>query len=390
MDLSDVHVLDLTRLLPGNYATQLLAEMGARVVKVEEPGRGDYGRYLEPETDEGVSAVFSAVNRGKESITLDLETPEGREVFYQLAAEADVLVESFRPGTVDALGVDYETITQHNPDIVYASLSGYGQDSPYRDRPGHDVNYAGVSGLLDMWRRDESDPPSLPGFPIVDHASGLFTAFCILGQLATDANREASGNYVDVSMTDVGYSFALVGALRAMSGQTPRPGETMLTGTFPSYGIYEASDGRYLTLAALEPQFWEELCTVLDREDLRDSHRSTDPAVREALREELTALFAEKPRQEWVDTFESTDVPFSVVNTPAEALTDPHVVERNLASDGPPDRDVPHVRFPATVKTGMEDSPVDWPGLGEHSDRILAELGYSEREREQLRDSQII
>jgi alpha-methylacyl-CoA racemase len=390
MDLSDIQILDLTRLLPGNYATQLLAEMGAEVLKVEEPGRGDYSRHLDPTTAEGVGARFSALNRGKKSITIDLKSADGTEILYQLAAEADVCIENFRPGTAERLGVDYESIREQNPDIVYCSLTGYGQQGPYSDQPGHDINYAGLTGLLDMSRGDKAEQPSTPGFPIIDHASGLFCTLCILGQLLTDTIGEKTGNDIDISMTDVGYSFSLVGTVRAMCGQTPRPGETMLTGKFPSYGIYETSDGRYLTIAALETQFWTELCHVLGREELVECHRSDDPAVRAALSEELTAAFRTKPRQEWVETFQGTDVPFGVVNTPAEALSDPYIVGRDLVSDGPDGRDVPHVPFPATVSDGMEENPVDWPELGEHTDLILADLNYSERERERLRERQVI
>lgn len=377
MRLDGVRVLDLTRLLPGGYTTQLLAEMGADVVKVEDPRVGDYARKQPPTTAEDVGALFSSVNRGKRSVVLDLKTAADKEILYRLVETADVFFEGFRPGVVDRLGVDYTTVQEYNPEIVYCSLSGYGQSGPYSDRPGHDLNYAGVTGLLDMTRTDQDERPPVPGFPMADLAAGLFASFAIVSQLLSQRiDPENAGNCIDISMTDVGYAFSQVATLEAMCGNDPRPGETALTGKYPCYGVYETADGRYVTLAALEPKFWSEFCAVVNREDLVDEHRSPDPAVRDALDEELQQLFRERSRTEWAAKFEDTDVPFGVVNTPRETLSDPHLEERGLASTGPEGRSVPHLAFPASVARGLDETPVDYPSHGEHTDEILRELGY--------------
>lgn len=377
MKLDGTRVLDLTRLLPGGYTTQLLTEMGADVIKVEDPNEGDYARTQPPTTGEGVGALFTGVNRGKRSIVLDLKTADDREVLYRLVETADVFFEGFRPGVVDRLGVDYDTVKEYNPDVVYCSLSGYGQEGPYSDRPGHDLNYAGVTGLLDMTRTDEGDRPPVPGFPMADLAAGLFASFAIVSQLLSQRlHPENAGNFIDVSMTDVGYSFSQVATLDALCGNDPRPGETTLTGNYPCYGIYETADDRYVTLGALEPKFWTEFCTVVDRSDLVDEHLSRDSSVREALDEELRELFRGRSRSEWAATFEGTEVPFGVVNTPRETLSDPHLERRDLASTGPEGRSVPHLSFPASVAEGLDETPIEYPAHGEHTDEILRELGY--------------
>lgn len=380
MQLDGVTVLDLTRLVPGNFTTQLLCDLGADVVKVEAPDGGDYGRYLPPETDENVSALFTAANRGKRSVTLNLKAGPDREAFYRLVSRADVLVESFRPGVTERLAIDYDTLTQYNEDIVYCSLSGYGQTGPYRDRPGHDLNYAGVAGLLDMNRPGPGAEPTLPGTQVADLAGGLFAAFTVVGHVAGHARGGDGGDYIDVSMTDVAHTFSLLGALYVMTGTEPRPGETALNGGLPCYDVYATADGRYVTLAALEPKFWRTFCEAVDRPDLVTPHRSDDPAERAALAAELRDLFAARTRAEWEDHFDGTDVPFGVVNTPVEALSDPQLTARELASTGPEGRSVPHLRFPAKARRTPPADHVEWPRLGEHTEEVLREAGCTAAE----------
>lgn len=377
MQIDGVRVIDLTRLLPGGYTTQLLAEMGADVIKVEDTDVGDYARTQPPLTDESVGALFTAVNRGKRSVALDLKSDDGLERLYRLVETADVFFEGFRPGVADRLGFDYESLLEHNPELVYCSLSGYGQTGPRRARPGHDLNYAGVAGLLDMTRHDETQRPPVPGFPMADLAAGLFAAFGIVSELLSQRLQPTrGGNYLDVSMTDVGYAFGQVANLEALCGNDPRPGETTLTGRYPCYGVYETADGRYVTLAALEPKFWREFCTVIGREELVDEHMSSDAAVREALEDELRDLFGARSREEWRERFEGTEVPFGVVNTPTEALSDPQITARELVRTGPAGRSVPHPVFPVEAATGLDDELVEYPAHGEHTDEVLEELGY--------------
>lgn len=388
MRLDGVRVLDLSRLLPGPYATQLLADLGADVIKVEDPETGDYARDQPPLTDRGVGRVFDAVNRGKRSVGIDLKRDRGRELFFRLAEVSDVVFEQFRPGVAARLGVDYDTVCEHNPSIVYCSLSGYGQSGPYADRVGHDLNYVGVAGLLDMTRDSSDEAPRIPGYPIADMAGGLFAAFSVVGALASRALGNTDGEYVDVAMTDVVVSLSQVVTAEAVAGADPRPGRTPLTGELPWYDVYAAADGRYLTLAALEPKFWAAFCEAVDRPDLRAVHGTEDPAERAALREELEALFAQRPRADWLDRLAAAEAMVGPVQTPRELLDDPQVEARGLMereSQGPP-----RVGFPA--RSTAEPSPPDAaaPALGEQTDEVLRSLGLDESMLEDLRDANVI
>lgn len=388
MRLDGVRVLDLSRLLPGPYATQLLCDLGADVIKIEAPGIGDYAREQPPLSDRGVGRLFEAVNRGKRSVAIDLKRDQGRELFYRLAAEADVVFEQFRPGVTDRLGADYEAVREHNPDIVYCSLSGYGQTGPYADRVGHDLNYVGVAGLLDMTRESPDEAPRIPGYPIGDMAGGLFAAFAIVGALASRALGNSDGEYIDVAMADVVVSLSQAVTADALAGEDPRPGDTALTGRDPWYEVYETADGRYLTLAALEPKFWAAFCDAVDRPELRAVHGTDDPAERSALREELAALFAERARDDWLDRLADTEAMVGPVNTPRELLADPQIDARDLVER--PDDGAPRIGFPARFSAGR--TTPDWPApnLGEHTDELLGALGLDDSTLEELRKEGVV
>ena len=401
MQLTDVRVLDLTRLLPGPYATQLLADLGADVVKVEDTGAGDYARHMPPTVD-GVGAVFDGVNRGKRSVALDLKSDAGREAFYALVEEADAVVESFRPGVVERLGVDEGTLRERNEDLVYVSLTGYGQAGPLADRAGHDLNYVGRAGLLDMTREDDGETPRVPGYQVGDLGGGLFAAFSVVSGLLS---RElgGGGEYVDVAMADVVLSFGQAHAAEAFraaadgddataagaetdAGEAhvgPRPGGTPLTGAYPWYDVYEAADG-YVTLAALEPQFWEAFCEAVDRPDLVAVHDTDDEAERAALREELDGIFAQRTREEWDDLGPQTTV--EPVRSVAEAVDDESFRERVVveAADG----DRPRLGFPAVCDRPDTDESV--PGHGEHTDAVLKTVGYDTETLTALREEGVI
>ena len=382
MRLDDVRVLDLTRLLPGPYATQLLADAGADVVKIEDTGAGDYARHTPPMTDRGTGGLFDQVNRGKRSVAIDLKSDAGRETFLDLAAEADVVFEQFRPGVVDRLGIDYETVREHNEGIVYCSLSGYGQTGPYADRVGHDLNYVGVAGLLDMTREDESMAPQMPGYQIGDLGGGLFSVFAIVSALLSRELGDGTGEYVDVAMTDVVASFSQAIAYEGLTGDDPRPGETALTGEYPWYDVYECADGRYITLGALEPKFWQAFCEAVDHEEWIGEHMTGDPDRRAALREALEELFRERSREEWLDTLGDATMTAPVL-TPAEAYDHPQVDERVVRR---PEDAPPRVGFPARG-SDIRDEGEEWvPGHGEHTDSVLREAGLDEADLERLRE----
>ncbi|WP_222920228.1 CaiB/BaiF CoA-transferase family protein [Natrinema sp. SYSU A 869] len=383
MQLDSVRILDLSRLLPGPYATQLLADAGADVVKVEDTDTGDYARHTPPMTERDVGALFDSVNRGKRSIALDLKSGAGRTAFYRLVEEADVVFEQFRPGVAERLEIDYETLTEYNEDLVYCSLSGYGQTGPDAERAGHDLNYIGVAGLLDMTRENESMAPQIPGYQIGDLGGGLFAAFSIVGGLLS---RELGngGEYVDVAMTDVVASFSQAISFEALTGDDPRPGETALTGKFPWYDVYETAGGRYVTLAALEPKFWTAFCEEVGREELLDAHGTDDPAELAAVREELEALFASRSRDAWLEDL-SDETMVGPVCTPAETVEHPQLEARELIER--PDDAPPRVGFPAMGTNAPESRDESVPEHGEHTDELLASVGYDESERDALRES---
>jgi crotonobetainyl-CoA:carnitine CoA-transferase CaiB-like acyl-CoA transferase len=384
MRLDGVRVLDLSRLLPGPYATQLLADAGADVVKIEDTDSGDYARLMPPYTDAGVGAIFDSVNRGKRSVALDLKSDEGREAFLALAETADIVFEQFRPGVVERLGVDYESVRAVNEDVVYCSLSGFGQTGPEADRVGHDLNYVGMAGMLDLTREDDESKPQIPGYPVGDMAGGLFAAFSMLGGLLSRELGNSSGEYVDVAMTDVVNSFSQAVAYDALAGDDPRPGETPLTGGVPWYDVYECADGRYVTLAALEPKFWRTFCEAVDRPDIADKHMTDDPAELAALREEIAGVFAERTRDEWEAELGDVEAMVAPVQTPAESLTGDRAAARDLVEreDG-----VPRVGFPARSTATAEDGGGPTPGHGEHTDALLREVGYDDDRLADLREA---
>lgn len=390
MWLEGIRILDLTRLLPGPYGSQLLADLGAEVIKVEDPKVGDYARRTPPLSEDGNGAVFRAVNRGKKSICLDLKSDRGQEAFHKLAGQADVVFEQFRPGVVSDLAVDYETVVETNPDIVYCSLSGYGQTGPYRDRVGHDLNYIGVSGLLDMTRSGEDEPPCIPGFPIADMAGGLFAAFSITGALLARELGNAGSRYIDVSMVEAVASFSQAVTSEASVDENPTPGATRLTGGYPCYDVYEAADGQYVTLAALEPKFWAAFCQAVGLEELIDNHLSDDPVTRREVRDQVADKFQERTAAAWIaDLGENAMV--GPVNTPEEALADRHLGSRGMirCMDGGPVIGSP-ILDSSNGHRDVSTRNSKAPERGEHTATILADVGYSEEDIAELRQEDVI
>jgi alpha-methylacyl-CoA racemase len=266
--LSDIRVLDLSRLLPGGFCSLLLADFGADVLKVEDTGMGDYIRWSPPfhegAEDSAKSALFLSLNRGKRSIRLDLKQDLGKQVLLRLVRDYDVLLESFRPGVMERLGVGYETLREENPGLVYCAISGYGQDGPYTARSGHDMNYLGLNGLLGL-SGDAQGPPVQPAGQIADLGGGaLMAAFGIMAALR-ERERSGEGQLVDVSMFDGSLSWlAMVAAQYLADGVAPQRGGLPLAGGLICYRPYACSDG-WVTLGALEPKFWAEWCRGVGR-----------------------------------------------------------------------------------------------------------------------------
>ncbi len=307
--LDGVTVLDLTRLLPGAAATMLLANFGAEVIKIEEPG-GDYARHMPPFVDrEG--AVFRATNRGKKSIALDLKTQEGKQALRDLGATADVLIEGFRPGVMTRLGLDYETLRPLNERLIYVSLTGYGQTGPLAGAAGHDINYIALGGLLDI-------TGAIPGAQIADLAGGSMQAAIGILLALLARQKTGRGQYVDVSMMDgVVWLLALPLAVYAATGELPRSGETLLTGRFACYNTYICADGRSVAVGALEPKFWAALCGRLAVPELI-AGQFAEGESRTAAIETLRRIFAAKAAAEWLSSFQGDDVCVTLVQDLAE------------------------------------------------------------------------
>jgi crotonobetainyl-CoA:carnitine CoA-transferase CaiB-like acyl-CoA transferase len=364
--VSGVRVLDLTRLLPGAVTTLFLADLGADVLKVEGPGEGDYMRWVEPMVGE-YGAMFAANNRNKRSMTLNLKTERGQEILHRLAADSDVVVESFRPGVADRLGAGYRELSADNPGLVYCSLSGYGQTGPYARRPGHDLNYLAAAGIAALTGAAD-EPPAVVGPQIADVWGGGVTAAVAILVALLHRHRTGQGRYLDVSMMD-GTLFGLVNHLPAWlgGGQAYRRGEQGLNGGHANYGVYRAKDG-YVTVADYELKFWTRTCELLGRPDLAATHATP------AAKAELDAVFATRTRAEWEDLFAGEDCCFMPVLTPEEVAESAHVAERGLLVD------VPHgkgtQRQLATPVTHLGDGDhTAAPGLGEHTDAVLTQLG---------------
>lgn len=380
--LDGVRVLDLSRLLPGGFCSLLMADFGAEVLKVEDLGVGDYIRWAPPFHEgaerSAASALFLALNRGKRSMRLNLKEQAGREVLLRLVREHDVLLESFRPGVLDRLGVGYERLREENPGLVYCAITGYGQDGPLRDRPGHDVNYLGLVGLLGL-SGDAGGPPVQSAGQIADLGGGaLMAAFSILAALR-ERDRSGEGQIVDVSMADGALSWlALVAARHLADGQVPERGHLELAGGILCYRPYPCADG-HVTLGALEPKFWAEFCRGVNREDLLE--RQFDSPGSEA-HAEVERIFLGRTREEWTLFADEHQCCLEPVLGLDEALASEHVRAREMvvSLDQPGAGPVRQLGVP--VKMSRTPGRVDAPGpaLGEHTAEVLAGAGYSEAE----------
>ncbi len=326
LPLNGIRILDLSRLLPGGYCTQLLADLGAEVVKVETPRIGDYAR-IAPEQFGG-DGLFQAINRGKKSLAVNFRNARGRQILLRLVETADVVFETFRPGLVQRWKIDYDAVKSINPRLVYCSLSGYGQDGPYRDRAGHDINYVAISGLLDF-NGLPGGPPVPLGVQVADMGGGMLAALTILAGLL-GRGQTGLGGYFDVGMMDLAVSWAapVIGALFSAAGQDPARGRGPLSGGLPCYNVYRAADGAYLSLGALEPPLWATFCKTINREDLLPRQFET------AAIPEVAAVFETQPSARWLEIFAGLEVCLEPVHTYSEMLAHPQVRHRGLVLDG--------------------------------------------------------
>jgi alpha-methylacyl-CoA racemase len=384
LPLSGLMVLDLSRLLPGGFCSLMLADFGADVIKVEDTGPGDYVRWSPPyyegadETARG--ALFLSLNRGKRSIRLDLKSEPGKQVLLRLVRDADVLLESFRPGVLDRLGVGYERLRAENPRLIYCAITGYGQDGPNRDRSGHDMNYLGLNGVLGL-TGDADGPPVQSGAQIADLGGGGMMG--VIGILVALHERECSGEgqLVDCSMFDGALSWlGMVAAAAFAAGRADRRGENMLAGALICYRPYRCADG-YVTLGALEPKFWSAFCRGVGREDLLGN--AFDRPGTTAHRE-LEAIFAERTREQWRLFASENDCCLEPVLDLDEVLDSELVRAREMVvelSQPGVDRPVKLLGVPIKLsRTPGDPTRAPGPRLGEDTEAVLAAAGFGAEE----------
>lgn len=372
--LSGIRILDLSRLLPGPFATFVLAELGAEVDKVEDADAGDYLRHMPPSVD-GINAVFRVLHRGKRSVVLDLKREEGRAAFLRLVPRYDVLVESFRPGVMERLGLSYDVLSALHPGLVMCAITGYGQTGPLAGRAGHDLDYLARSGVLSLGGPSEG-PPEVPGTQLADvGGGGLVASTQILAALFA-RSRTGRGAYLDVAMCDGAASFGAFGLLSHLAGLDCAAGRGPLMGGIAPYRTYATRDGKAVALGALEPKFWAAFSRAVG---LPVDMNALAPGPHQAeIIEQLTAIFASRTRAEWEAFAARHDVCLEPVLTPEEAVNDPHLRARDVL--GYTSEGVPYLRWP-----GGNSPELPAPAQGEHGDAILGEAGFTPEEIAELK-----
>jgi crotonobetainyl-CoA:carnitine CoA-transferase CaiB-like acyl-CoA transferase len=386
--LQDITVLDLTQLLPGPYCTQILADFGANVIKIESPA-GDLTRVLGSKLQQE-SGPFVMLNRNKRSVVLNLKKHEGRDIFLRLAKQADVVVEGFRPGVLDNLGIGYEQATKINEKIIYCSISGYGQTGPYRNRPGHDINYISIAGILGNTGLDGSKPV-IPGGQIAD-ITGAFLG--VVGIMLALWAREKTmrGQYIDVSMMDGAIAWLPIVLGEYMANKTgPKRGQDLLNGGYACYNVYETSDNEYMSLGALEAHFWETFCRETGQESLI-AEQFADKQTQKEMIAKIQAVFSQKTGKEWTVFFQDKNVPCEPVLELEGVLSHPHVLSRDMVVDvdHPVEGKIKQIGIP--IKLSMTPGEIRTPAplLGEHTKEILQEIGITAEEIGRLADEKIV
>jgi crotonobetainyl-CoA:carnitine CoA-transferase CaiB-like acyl-CoA transferase len=372
--LRNLKMLDLSRQLPGPFCSLMLADLGVDVLVVASPA-------------DVMGIGIPLIQRNKRSMTLNLKQPEGKRIFAQLVGDADVILEGFRPGVTDRLGIDYTSLAKLNPRLVYCSISGYGQDGPYRDKVGHDINYLGYAGVLGV-SGPADGPPAIMPVQVADIGGGALMA--VIGILSAIMAREHTGRgqFVDISMMDGSVAWNVFHTLMYLisGGQQPQRGRTRLTGHHPCYAVYETKDGKYVTVGALEEHFWRNLCTHLGVEQFIPDQFDEGPRRDEMFRV-IRQKFRQKTQAEWLQELEPIDICFGPVNTIAEALADPQVHARGMVRevDG-----LTLIASPLKFSATPTAQPAAPPSFGQHTDEVLRDVGYSGAEIERLRKERIV
>ena len=383
--LDGVRVLDLTRALAGPFCTLMLGDYGAEVIKIELPGTGDDTRHWGPPFIGDESAYFLSINRNKRSLTLNFKEEQARAIFRQLAANADVIVENFTPGVMARFGLEYAAIQAVNPQIIYCSISGFGQDGPYQSRPAYDQIMQGISGLMSITGEPGGEPQKV-GVAVTDIGSGMWAAFAVMSALYHRAQHGGPGQYIDISMLDAqvawltyqaGYYFAYDRPPQRLGAAHP---------TLVPYQAFMGQDGKYLNVAVGSERLWERFCQGIQRMDLKDRPEFATNGVRVENRATLVPLlqahFLTRPADAWVADLHEFSVPAGPINDLADVFADPQVLHREMLLE------MPHPVLGSIKQTGLPVKFAQTPGgldlppplLGEHNAPILQELGYSAAE----------
>jgi alpha-methylacyl-CoA racemase len=386
--LSGIRILDLTQLYPGPLATMMLADMGADVVRIEHPNRPDLVHLLPPFIGKE-SAAYLSLNRSKRSLALDTGTEQGRHVFFDLVRTADLVVEQFRPGVLDKIGIGYEQATLFNPRIIYVSITGFGQNGPYRKKAGHDINYMALAGLLSQVKKGEE--MALPGFQTADVAGGAYLSViaCMAGLWHRE--RTGKGQKIDVSMMDGILPLLTLQLAQYWGSRVKEDFVNVLDGSFACYGVYECADGKYVSLAALEPKFWASFCHMVNKPEWLTSQFPAGGEIKK-VREEVAGLFKTKSREEWVELAEVHDVCLSSVHEMEDLEKDPQLRAREMIIETEHEGGVKlkGVGVPIKFSECKPDPPEPAPVVGQDSIEILKEAGYSEERIEELVEKGIV
>ena len=383
--LEGLVVLDFNGIYPGAFSAMLLADFGADVIRIDRPVGSSGGMQFDYTTEE--QAAYTTVHRNKRSIILDMKSEDGQEVVRKLAAKADVLVEGFRPGVMARLNADYAALSQINPRLVYCSLSGFGTSGPYVNKPGHDMNYISIGGVLSVIG-ERNGYPVLPSNYIADLGGAALHGLVGILMALQARERTGRGQHIDISYLDTVVSLLSLEAPHYFrSGRVPRRGETVLTGSVPWVKVYKCADNEYITIACLEPHFWVNLCRLLGRQDLIAYQRSAHSQEElDDVSAQLAEIFLKRSRDEWTAFFSGKDVCFGPVNDFDETFSDPQVLHREMVVE------MDHPTVGKVRQVGMaiklSDTPprIDSLGASEgaHTNEIMAELGYSSSEIDRL------
>ncbi len=392
--LEGIRVLDLTRALAGPFCTLMLGDNGADVIKIEIPGTGDDTRHWGPPFIQEESAYFLSINRNKRSLTLNLRDPQAKEVFLRLAKDADVVVENFTPGVMERFGLGYEEVKAANPNIVYCSISGFGQGGPYRDRSAYDQIMQGMGGLMSITGEPDGEPQKI-GVAVTDIGAGMWSAFAIMAAIH-HRHEHGEGQYIDISMLDAQVAWLTYQAATYFANGEPPKRLGAAHPTLVPYQAFYCEDGKLLNLAVGSERIWERFCEAIEREDLKANPNFATNADRVRNRGTLVPLlqeiFDKRPVLEWVNALNAASVPAGPVNDLADVFSDPQVLSRDMY------REMPHPTLGSIKQTGLPIKFSRTPGgldrhpplLGEHNSEILGELGYSEEDIQSMQEKSVI